>query len=516
MLRRRMARRAGGGRARRRWSTRRRCWRCRPRWRTSRSRTRSAATSSRSTAATREHPPVLVGASPRGSLALLLLARARAAMAGRDYVVPEDVKEVAVPALAHRITLRPEMWLRRVDPVVRGRRGAGSRARAGQRRAARPTRRHGAPSRGWSSPTAEWPLRPRRAVRPAGAEQATAARLGADPGARPGRAAHRLLLVARRRARAGSTWWCWPRRSRSAPRARCAAARAALPGLRLSTDGDAPASRAASWPPRCRSATPTRSATTWSSCGCTISPWLRAGRRPTGRTRSPCRPAGWPRPGAGRRALRWGRHALGPAAARAVACDGLLASRPVVTRRARRAGLSGDRAVRRPTRRCRGRPVWSASTGRGGRARAASWPACGSSRPATGCAASTGGSRCAPSDCMSPRRCPTATPRWCCCSTCSPRPGRSGGVQRHRLGARHAPCGPAPRSPSTTCTAATGSRCWSTARRARRLRPASGRRQYLTVLEWLLDVRAERPGTSRTSACFGSHRHLVATRSWSC
>jgi MoxR-like ATPase len=69
------------------------------------------------TAATREHPAVLVGASPRGSLALLLLARARAAMAGRDYVVPEDVKAVAVPALAHRITLRPEMWLRRVDPA---------------------------------------------------------------------------------------------------------------------------------------------------------------------------------------------------------------------------------------------------------------------------------------------------------------------------------------------------------------------------------------------------------------
>ncbi|SCL35699.1 MoxR-like ATPase [Micromonospora pallida] len=67
-------------------------------------------------AATRDHPSVLVGASPRGSLALLLLARARAAFAGRDYVVPEDVKDVAVPALAHRITLRPEMWLRRVDP----------------------------------------------------------------------------------------------------------------------------------------------------------------------------------------------------------------------------------------------------------------------------------------------------------------------------------------------------------------------------------------------------------------
>jgi MoxR-like ATPase len=69
------------------------------------------------TSATREHHAVLVGASPRGSLALLLLSRARAAMAGRDYVIPEDVKQVAQPALAHRITLRPEMWLKRVDPA---------------------------------------------------------------------------------------------------------------------------------------------------------------------------------------------------------------------------------------------------------------------------------------------------------------------------------------------------------------------------------------------------------------
>jgi MoxR-like ATPase len=69
-------------------------------------------------AATRAHPQVLVGASPRGSLALLLLSRARAALDGRDYVIPEDVKAVALPALAHRITLRPEMWLRRVDPAT--------------------------------------------------------------------------------------------------------------------------------------------------------------------------------------------------------------------------------------------------------------------------------------------------------------------------------------------------------------------------------------------------------------
>jgi len=70
------------------------------------------------TAATREHPQVLTGASPRGSLALLLLSRARAALAGRDFVVPEDVKAVAAPVLAHRIALRPEMWLRRIEPAA--------------------------------------------------------------------------------------------------------------------------------------------------------------------------------------------------------------------------------------------------------------------------------------------------------------------------------------------------------------------------------------------------------------
>ena len=72
-------------------------------------------------ATTRHRPQVLVGASPRGALALLLVARAYAVLQHRDYVVPEDVKAVAVPALAHRITLRAEMWLRRVSPgeVVR-------------------------------------------------------------------------------------------------------------------------------------------------------------------------------------------------------------------------------------------------------------------------------------------------------------------------------------------------------------------------------------------------------------
>ncbi len=65
-------------------------------------------------AATRASARLAVGASPRGSLALLKLSRAKAAVAGRDFVVPEDVKAIAVPALAHRLTLRPELWVQRV------------------------------------------------------------------------------------------------------------------------------------------------------------------------------------------------------------------------------------------------------------------------------------------------------------------------------------------------------------------------------------------------------------------
>jgi len=71
--------------------------------------------------ATRESQSVAVGASPRGSLALLKLARCKAALAGRDHVLPDDVKAVAVPALGHRLVLRPELWVQRVsaDDVVR-------------------------------------------------------------------------------------------------------------------------------------------------------------------------------------------------------------------------------------------------------------------------------------------------------------------------------------------------------------------------------------------------------------
>lgn len=72
-------------------------------------------------AATRTRKKAQVGASPRGSLAIMKMSRARAAVDGRDFVTPDDVKHVAIPALAHRIILRPELWVQDVrgEDVVR-------------------------------------------------------------------------------------------------------------------------------------------------------------------------------------------------------------------------------------------------------------------------------------------------------------------------------------------------------------------------------------------------------------
>jgi MoxR-like ATPase len=64
--------------------------------------------------ATRAASQLQVGSSPRGSLALLAATRARAALAGRDFVTPDDVKVLAPAALAHRVSLRPELWVRGV------------------------------------------------------------------------------------------------------------------------------------------------------------------------------------------------------------------------------------------------------------------------------------------------------------------------------------------------------------------------------------------------------------------
>jgi MoxR-like ATPase len=65
--------------------------------------------------ATRENSGVQVGSSPRGTLAVMKLARVKAVLDGRDFVIPDDVKAVAVPALAHRLAVRPELWVQNVS-----------------------------------------------------------------------------------------------------------------------------------------------------------------------------------------------------------------------------------------------------------------------------------------------------------------------------------------------------------------------------------------------------------------
>ena len=66
--------------------------------------------------ATRNHPDIYLGASPRGSLALYKTGRARAAILGRDYVIPDDIKALAMPALAHRLIVSPSARIKEVDP----------------------------------------------------------------------------------------------------------------------------------------------------------------------------------------------------------------------------------------------------------------------------------------------------------------------------------------------------------------------------------------------------------------
>ena len=67
--------------------------------------------------ATRTDNRVALGVSPRGAVALQNVVRAEAALQGRDFVTPDDVKAMAVPVLAHRIVLRPELWVARLSPI---------------------------------------------------------------------------------------------------------------------------------------------------------------------------------------------------------------------------------------------------------------------------------------------------------------------------------------------------------------------------------------------------------------
>jgi MoxR-like ATPase len=68
--------------------------------------------------ATRDHEHALMGASPRGSLALMLVGRAYAVIRGRDYVTPDDIKAVAPSVLQHRVVVRPELWMSEVSSAT--------------------------------------------------------------------------------------------------------------------------------------------------------------------------------------------------------------------------------------------------------------------------------------------------------------------------------------------------------------------------------------------------------------
>jgi MoxR-like ATPase len=68
------------------------------------------------TSATRDHPDVYLGVSPRGSLALYRTSQALAAIRNRDYVIPDDVKFLAEPTLAHRLIISPAARIKNVDP----------------------------------------------------------------------------------------------------------------------------------------------------------------------------------------------------------------------------------------------------------------------------------------------------------------------------------------------------------------------------------------------------------------
>ena len=484
----------GGGRAARRWSTPARCSRMQAALEDVAVEDSVGRYIVALTAATREHPQVLVGASPRGSLALMLLARAVAALAGpRLRGARRTSRRWRSPALAHRITLRPEMWLRRVDSahvvasVLAEVPAPASGALPRHSRPFRPGRRGDRSSRRRYAAAPTAPLRVPAAVLPGHRARRSSSELvrpvraaarqrAIGPDAVPGSAGRTWLVLLAVLARPGR-----PGRARRAARPRR--------GLGAAASGPARC-RGWSWP--CRPIRWPRVATSRSALRVgnpnrgplrpgvvrvQHSPLAAAARAATGRSRPrPVAAAGIDpgRPGPGA-ALRWGRHALGPAAAYAVACDGLLVSQPAVAAGGRPAGAPADRRRSGPTRRCPGPPAWSAATARAGpgeggelagvrrygpgdRLRRVDWRVTLRTRRAA--------RRRTPS--------PTGTPRWWCCSTCCTRPAARAASTARRLGAGHHGAGrrrdhralPAPGRP--------GRDCWSTpATRATCGRPAA-------------------------------------------
>ena len=270
-------------------------------------------------AATRDAQSIQVGASPRGSLALMKLSRCRAALDGRDYVTPDDVKSVAVPALAHRLTLRPELWVQRVSAEDVVQRAARHRADARSRRPRARLTRYATRSSRRTQGISAVGLLTALVTRPPGARRAD----GAVPARARGRARARDAAAAERR-----------RRRSTRQRALEGDEVGARVTLELD-DAGRPARRLRPPPGRRR-------------------------RSPTGATPSRCTS-----PQAGERreleltllAQRWGGHVIGPTYVRARDPLGLLdlgddGGDPARAARRTRARTCSSACSRRPTRRC--------------------------------------------------------------------------------------------------------------------------------------------------------------------
>ncbi len=207
-------------------STRRGCSRCSARSSRCTLPSRSGSTWSTSSPRPRASTRLQIGSSPRGTLALLKLSRAKATLAGRDFVTPDDVKAIAVPALAHRLTLRPELWVQRVrgeDIVREALDSVPTPAAEDARPDAKPNsasgrvrRRDGARAGRRHRPGQDRARRPRRAVRaPPGPrararrrpERARAARARPEPRAR-GRRRHRHARPSPQTSRSGASTCC--------------------------------------------------------------------------------------------------------------------------------------------------------------------------------------------------------------------------------------------------------------------------------------------------------------------
>ena len=503
----------GGGGARAGGRRRRPCWPCRPPWRTWWSRTRSAGTSWRW--------PRRPGSTRRCWSARRRAARWRCCCwpgprprwPAATTWSPRTSRRSRCPRWRTGSRCGPEMWLRRVDPAVRGRRGAGRRrpapasgalpsyARAGRGRAVdrSATGRVRRPSRGRHGPSRLPDTDP--GARPGGAARrpAAARRRAARPG-RPGRAGRAVRARHRvRAARAGPPRAAGRGRppadadlveggeldasgQRRQPRRRrydlvvvraCAVRRAGLPAW-------TPAATARTRGPAVRDRRPIGAASTWHGRGAALGPApvgpapAHGCRRPTGCCVS--RPV---------------RHRA------ACAVQVYPATEPFDAAEAmpRAAGLVGGHRSRRPGE--GGELAGVRRFGPGDRLRRIDWRVSLRTR------------RAARRRTLSDRDAEVVRP--------ARRAARGGPLRRHRRRARRCwtpPSGPPPRSPSTTCTAATGSRCWSTAARPAACAPASGRRQYLTVAGVAARRRTPRPSPTSRRPGLRPAAALRATR-WS-